>query len=128
MGNDSLKDIPRKLRPTRRWEVFSYDQGYWRTGIYKPDALASDDVLELEKHSCPELFICLGGRAGLVIYDGETEKAVEFEPGAELLVSDYHNGFQIDRESFFLVIERTAFSTDYIDRKTRRLLRSVTVE
>ncbi|HSV98235.1 MAG TPA: hypothetical protein VLM75_15030 [Spirochaetota bacterium] len=90
--------------------------------------MAPDDVMELEKHSCPELFLCLGGRAGLVIYDGETEKTVEFEPGEELLVSDYHNGFLIEQDAFFLVVERTAFTTDYIDRKTRGPLRSVTVE
>lgn len=95
-------------------------------GLYRPENIGTESVLELERHSCPELFVCLGGRAGLVLYDGSTETVVEFEPGEELLVSGYHNGFIVDQGAFFLVVERTSFTTEYIDRKTRLSIRKVT--
>ena len=117
---------PRRLHPERRWEVFSSDPDFWRVGLYRPENIGTESVLELERHSCPELFVCLGGRAGLVLYDGSTETVVEFEPGEELLVSGYHNGFIVDQGAFFLVVERTSFTTEYIDRKTRLSIRKVT--
>jgi hypothetical protein len=128
MVNDSDKNKPKKMNPSRRWEVFSSDRGYWRTGLYRPEATSPADITEFEKHSCPELFICLGGRAGLVVSDGGKETMVEFGPGEELLVTDYHNGFQIDPGAYFLVVERTEFSTEYMDRLTGKSIRRVEVE
>lgn len=117
---------PRPLPTERRWDVFSSDPGFWRTGLYRPEHTGPEGITELEKHSCPELFVCLGGKAGLVVYDGSVERIVIFEPGEELLVTGYHNGFIIERGACFLVVERTSFTTDYIDRTTHRQTRQVT--
>lgn len=119
---------PRPLNPERRWDVFSSDPGFWRTGLYRPENTCPEEITELEKHSCPELFICLGGKAGLVVIDGPVERIVTFEPGDELLVTGYHNGFIIDQDAYFLVVERTFFTTEYIDRKTRLQTRQVTTK
>lgn len=116
---------PRPLRPERRWDVFSSDPGFWRTGLYRPENTGPEGITELEKHSCPELFICLGGKAGLVVLDGPDERIVTFEPGEELLVTGYHNGFIIDRGAFFIVVERTSFTTEYSDRRTHLRTRQV---
>ncbi len=122
------KNTPAKLHPTMRWEVFASDRDHWRMGLYRPEARTPADITELEKHSCPELFLCLGGRAGLLILDGVGDTIVEFEPGEALLVTDYHNGFLIEPDAFFMVVERTTFSTEYIDRHTKMSIRSVSVK
>lgn len=114
-----------KFIPSSQWEVLFADGGHWRMGLYRPDSDSRESVDMLEKHSCPELFICAEGKAGLVLFDGEHEAFVEFEPHEAMLVTQYHNGFRLDERGYFYVIERTSFSTEYIDRKTRKLIRRV---
>jgi hypothetical protein len=123
---DPVNDEIINLLPRARWEVKFADQGSWRTGIYRPESSGHDTVETLEKHSCPELFICVGGRMGLVLYDGARERIVELAPNEAVLVEDYHNGFVIDEPGFFIVVERTSFITEYIDRHTKRFVRKVT--
>lgn len=114
-----------KLIPETRWNVLFQDEGQWRVGIYKPEAGGADSITVLEKHTCPELFICMNGAAGLLVYDGESEKSIAFAPGEALLVNEYHNGYRIDEGAYFVVVERTIFSTDYIDRSTRKIISTV---
>ena len=116
------------LAPDSRWSVIFRDGGSWRAGLYRPEAAGSVQVSVLEKHTCPELFVCLQGRAGLVLKNGTDERIVEMAPHQALLVTEYHNGFAIDPEGYFLVIERTAFTTEYIDRKTGAFIRKVEVK
>lgn len=118
---------PIKLFPRSRWEVIFQDHGSWRSGIYKPESRDPAEITELEKHTCPELFICMNGSAGLLIRDGAREHAVSFKPGESLLVSEYHNGFLVDENGYFLVIERTSFTTSYMDRRTGKITRTVDV-
>ncbi|MBN2077916.1 MAG: hypothetical protein JW838_03065 [Spirochaetes bacterium] len=44
------------------------------------------------------------------------------------MVTDYHNGFTIDPGGHFLVIERTDFTTEYIDRSNGAFIRRVEVK
>jgi hypothetical protein len=115
------------LAPDSRWSVIFRDSGSWRAGLYRPEASGPEEVSILEKHTCPELFLCLQGRAGLVLKNGSEERIVEMAPHQALLVTDYHNGFAIDPEGYFLVIERTAFTTEYIDRTSGAFLKKVEV-
>jgi hypothetical protein len=115
------------LVPRTRWEVYASDAGQWRSGIYRPEFGSGDEVDVLERHSCPELFICAGGRMGMVTWDGVRETVIEFNSHDSLLVEDYHNGFRIDDAGFFIVVERTSFVTEYIDRRSKNFLRRVTV-
>lgn len=116
---------PISLASTERWIVPFADSGHWRVGIYNPEFTSSGEITILEKHSCPELFICRKGRMGLVIGNGNREKIVVLSDGEAILVTDYHNGFRIDEIGDFLVVERTAFTTEYIDRKTGKIIRIV---
>jgi hypothetical protein len=116
------------LLPDSRWSVMFKDEGHWRMGIYKPEFTSQEDISKLEKHSCPELFICLQGRMGLVIKNGGDESILEMEPGQALMVTEYHNGFAIDLAGYFLVVERTSFITEYIDRQSGIFLSSVEVK
>lgn len=116
------------LHPEKLWSVIFKDEGSWRAGIYRPESSGPDSIEILEKHTCPELFVCLGGRMGLLLSDGSSERAIELEPHQAIMVSEYHNGFIIDTNGYFLVVERTAFSTEYIDRKTGKFLKRVDVK
>ena len=100
----------------KRFSVIFDDPGNWRVGIYKPEFDNADDVDKFEKHSCPELFICLNGKMGLVTKSEKGESVHQLEPNQCIMVTDYHNGFNIDAEGYFMVVERTEFNTEYIDR------------
>jgi len=116
------------LLPDSRWSVIFRDGGSWRAGLYRPEASGPEEVTVLEKHTCPELFVCLQGRAGLVLKSDAGETIVEMAPHQALLVSEHHNGFAIDPGGYFLVIERTAFTTEYIDRATGAFIKNVEVK
>lgn len=115
------------LMPDSRWSVIFRDGGSWRAGLYRPEASGPEEVTVLEKHTCPELFVCLQGRAGLVLKSDAGETIIEMAPHQALLVSEHHNGFSIDPGGYFLVIERTAFMTEYIDRATGAFIKKVEV-
>ncbi len=115
------------LLPDSRWNVIFSDPGAWRVGLYRPEHDAAEKVDVLEKHTCPELFVCMGGRTGLIIKDGNGERTEELGPGQALLVTGYHNGFTLDPAGFFLVVERTDFETEYADRATGSIVKRVTV-
>jgi hypothetical protein len=93
------------LFPDSLWSVLFKDNGHWRVGIYRPECGEPDDIDILERHTCPELFVCLGGRMGIVVGTGAEERIAEMEPNQALLVMDYHNGFAIDPSGYFLVVE-----------------------
>ena len=120
----SMKQIIH-LSPSSRWEVLFSDADCWRVGMYRPEFERPEDIYELEKHTCPELFVCVRGKAGLVIRNGREERILEFMPGDALMVEDYHAGFIIEPEGFFLVVERASFETEYIDRTTGAIIRKV---
>ena len=116
------------LSSAERWTVPFSDEGYWRLGIYNPEFTSPNEITILEKHSCPELFICRKGRMGLIVGTGEHEKVITLADGEAMLVSDYHNGFRIDEGADFIVVERTAFSTEYIERNTGKVIKRVDVK
>ncbi len=116
---ENTANIKFSLESNERWMVPLADSGYWRLGIYNPEFTSPDEITTLEKHSCPELFICRGGRMGLVLGNADDEKIIELSDGEAILVTEYHNGFRIDQGADFLVVERTSFTTEYIERKTR---------
>ncbi len=116
---ENSENIIVTLTSTERWSVPLADSGYWRLGIYNPEFTSPDEITILEKHSCPEFFICRRGRMGLILGSGDDEKIVELSDGQAILVTEYHNGFRIDEGADFLVVERTSFTTEYIERKAR---------
>lgn len=122
-----MKNKSLNLAPESRWHVPFQDPGSWRTGIYRPEFSSPDEIKVLERHTCPELFVCMKGRMGLLIKGESGEEIIEIEPDQAIFVTGSHNGFAIDPEGFFLVVERTSFSTEYKDRKTGALIETVTV-
>ncbi len=115
------------LEPEGRWHIPFSDYGYWRTGVYAPEFRSPAEITVLEKHTCPELFICASGRAGLLVKKGSEEITVELARGDAVLVEDYHNGYLLEEGSFFIVVERTSFATEYVDRVSGAVIKTVTV-
>ena len=59
-----------RIQPDGRWHVPVADEGSWRMGVYRPEHASPEFITVLEKHTCPELFICQGGRMGLLMGSG----------------------------------------------------------
>jgi hypothetical protein len=113
-----MKNTPFSLKKNDRWTVIAQDQKNWRVGVYHPEFTSSEQITKLEKHSCPELFICVNAPCGiLLIVDGKEIQYI-INPNEAILVTEYHNGFKVDPEGYFIVVEQTEFTTECIERKT----------
>lgn len=101
--------------PARVWQVVCGDAGHWRTGIYSPSASAREQLAQLERHDCPELFILLEGRLILVLGEHKQLRELELQPGRPVLVRAPHNGYcpEGPHTGRALVVERDAFDTEY---------------
>jgi hypothetical protein len=111
-----MKERIINLSPQGVFHVPFQDTGIWRVGVYNPDAGSVNEINRLEKHSCPELFICLQGRMGLLVKEDGKETIFELSPNQAIMVTEWHNGFIIDPKGYFIVVERTDFSTEYVTR------------
>lgn len=103
-------------RPAVRWQVLCGDPDHWRAGLYCPPESSLADVGELERHTCPELFLLLRGRLILVLADGGGGvRELELEPGKPVIVTSPHTAYCPDGpytgEAF--VVERDLFGTEY---------------
>jgi hypothetical protein len=108
-------DTPLELEPGRLWQVVAGDAEHWRAGVYSPAATSPAELPELERHTCPELFLLLDGRVTLLIHDGQDVRELPLEPGKPVLVTSPHSGFCPDgpHTGRAFVVERDIFSTEY---------------
>ena len=109
-------DAPLEVAPGVRWQVLCGDEGCYRVGVYSPEVSCREDVVELERHDCPELFLLVSGRVSLLLADGEGGvRELGLEPGRPVLVTSPHGGFCPDGPftGQALVVERDAFETEY---------------
>ncbi len=108
-------NTPLPPEPGRLWQVVAGDAEHWRAGIYSPAGTSAADCPELERHTCPELFLLLDGRVTLVLHDGEGLRELPLEPGVPVLVTQPHSGFCPDgpHTGRAFVVERDLFSTEY---------------
>ncbi len=116
------------IGPSGIWKVLFQDSACWRMGVYRPEHVSPSAITVLERHTCPELFICTGGPMGLLILENGSERVIELESGEAFFTADFHNGFSMSDGGYFLVVERTAFTTVYIDRNSRDVIRTVEVK
>lgn len=101
-----------------RWNVVCGDTGHWRAGVFAPPESSPDEVKELERHDCPELFLLLSGRVTLVLSDGNGGiRELQLEPGKPVLVESPHSAYCPDgpHTGTCFVVERDAFMTEYRD-------------
>lgn len=101
------------------WQVLCGDREHWRAGIYSPSESAVAECIELEKHSCPELFVLLEGKLTLLIAKDRRLVELPLELGKPVLVQSPHTGFCPDGPytGRALVVERDEFDTEYSEPK-----------
>jgi hypothetical protein len=104
--------------PGVRWQVLCGDAGHWRLGIYSPAETSAADLVELERHDCPELFLLLDGELTLLVAEvseGGRTRELPLVPGRPVLVTAPHGGFcpRGPHSGRALVVERDAFDTEY---------------
>jgi len=109
-ANALLQGMPGKL-----WQVLCGDAGHWRLGLYSPTAARAQDCLELERHTCPELFVLLSGEVSLVLAEGSELRTLALEAGRPALITAPHAGFCPEgaHAGIALVVERDVFETEY---------------
>ncbi len=108
-------DSPMEVAPGRLWQVLCGDKGHWRAGVFSPSASSAAECLELERHTCPELFVLLSGRVTLLLWrEGKVEE-VELMPERPILVTAPHSGYSPDGPytGRAFVVERDTFETHY---------------
>lgn len=108
-------ESPLRSPPSRVWHVLCGDTGKWRAGTYSPACTSSDQIDELERHDCPELFLLLRGRLTLLVAQGKATREITLEPGVPVLVAAPHTGFCPDgpHTGVAFVVERDSFETEY---------------
>jgi hypothetical protein len=112
---DVPPDAPLAIADRTRWQVLCGDAGHWRVGVFSPAATRPEDLPELERHTCPELFWLLDGRLHLLLAEPGGLRELPLEPGRPVLVTAPHDGFCPDgpHTGRALVVERDAFGTEY---------------
>ncbi|MFH1467577.1 MAG: hypothetical protein ABIO70_24540 [Pseudomonadota bacterium] len=108
-------ETPLSPEPGRLWQVLCGDAEHWRVGVYSPAATSAAGCPELERHTCPELFLLLEGRLTLLLHDGDGVRELPLTPGQPVLVTAPHSGFCPDgaHTGRAFVVERDLFSTEY---------------
>jgi len=112
---EGAADRPLELFPDTLWQVVCGDRGHWRAGVYSPSAACADELAELERHDCPELFLLLQGRLILLIHRGGRVEELELQPHRPMLVTSPHSGYCPDgpHTGKAFVVERDVFETEY---------------
>jgi hypothetical protein len=107
-----------KTKDKQRWQVLCGDLNHWRVGYYSPKDKSADQIKELEKHTCVELFLLLSGSVTLIIDNGKGECLLPLEPMKPVMVSGWHCGFcpKGPHTGIAMVVERDKFSTVYKKR------------
>lgn len=103
--------------PGKVWQVLCGDEGCWRAGVYSPEAVTADACVELERHTCPELFLLLEGRVTLVALQDGKRNELPLEKGKPVLIRAPHSGFCPDgpHTGKAFVVERDRFETEYLE-------------
>jgi hypothetical protein len=101
--------------PGRVWQVVCGDRGHWRAGIYSPALSAREQIQELERHDCPELFLLMSGRLILVIAGADGVQELELRQGEPVLIAAPHTGYcpEGPHTAAAFVVERDSFDTEY---------------
>lgn len=107
---------------TKEWQVVCGDTEHYRCGIYSPAFSTALQIVELESHTCPEVFLLLSGRLTLLLNDNGKERELALELGKPVVIDTWHNGYCPDgpHTGSAFVVERDAFTTTYKPRDVLR--------
>jgi len=107
-----------KAKAAKEWQVLCGDKNHWRVGFFSPPQSKNNQVKELEKHTCPELFMLIQGSITLIIDPGDGEYELVLQPMQPVMVSGWHAGYSPKGpyKGVAMVVERDHFSTIYRQR------------
>ena len=110
MSNEAIR-----WRRDERWQVICGDDPFWRAGIYSPAEASIADVVEVETHDCPELFLLIEGRMTLVLVERDGVREVPLEPGIPMMVTTAHGAYCPDgpHSGIAFVVERASLTTQH---------------
>jgi len=110
-----VSDTPLLANTGPVWQVLCGDAGHWRCGLYSPEFERLDQIKELERHDCPELFLLVRGQVTVVVQRADGLTAIPLENGRPVLVRGPHSGYCPDGpgSGTAFVVERDAFETEY---------------
>ena len=111
------------------WQVLCGDRDHWRAGIYSHSDTSAAQIMELEKHNCPELFLLLEGKLTLLLAKDRKLVELPLELGKPVLVRSPHAGFCPDgpHTGKAFVVERDEFDTEYDEQKAWTLNQTMTL-
>ncbi|MBN2360769.1 MAG: hypothetical protein JXR83_15045 [Deltaproteobacteria bacterium] len=106
---------PLPVPPDNVWHVVCGDDDHWRVGYYAPASTSADQLSELERHTCPELFVLQRGRLTLLLASDGKLQELPLQLGVPVLVTAPHSGYCPDgpHTGVALVVERDQFATEY---------------
>ena len=97
-----------------RWRVV-FKEGRWLCGFYRPEFRRREEIIKLEKHNAPELFLLLEGKITLVIKEeGRRIKEIEMKKGEIIVLDCWHNAYSRDGRGVALVVEREDIETEFM--------------
>ncbi len=112
---DSKKGCALTIEHGKTWQVLCGDSNHWRAGIYSPSTSDIKEINELEKHSCPELFLLIEGELTLIIEGKDGLQELKLEKGKPVFIDTWHNGYcpKGPHTGQAFIVERTEFTTEY---------------
>lgn len=108
-------------KPGKKFQVLAGDKNHWRVGLGSPAFDRRDQITELEKHSCPEMFLLLKGNVTMVMDDGKGERELILKPMKPVMVSCWHRSYCPDgpHTGMVLIVERDDIRTVFRPRLTK---------
>ncbi|MFA6035139.1 MAG: hypothetical protein WC889_19735 [Myxococcota bacterium] len=112
---DAVTGVPLPHGAGGVWRVLCGDGSHWRAGVYSPSFTTGSQIVELERHSCPELFLLISGHVTVVVAEGGALREIALEHEKPVLVTAPHSGFCPDgaHTGAAFVVERDEFETEY---------------
>jgi hypothetical protein len=110
-----------EARSDQRWQVIFREGDRWQVGIYTPENTSLNEIVVLERHDRPELFLLVSGEIVLVLSkDGSQLEEVRMLPGKIYIVDEWHNAYRpLGKSGIALVIEAPDITTEYLEVSPR---------
>ena len=111
----ATKGVALKEEPQKIWQPLCGDSDHWRAGIYSPSTSNLNQIQELEKHSCPELFLLIEGELTLALVEDGKLKELKLEKEKPVFVDTWHSGYCPNgpHSGRAFIVERDEFITEY---------------
>jgi len=110
---EMIKKLYIRRGDRKRWRVL-YNEGNWLCGLYKPEFRRKNEVVILERHNAPELFLLIDGKITLLVKrDRGRLRELKMKKGEVIVLTDWHNAYSPDARGEAIVIEKNGVKTTF---------------